>query len=50
MSIWWALLFMAAGAAISEMYHARMWERYQRGKNEGRKYREDTTQRYTIKR
>lgn len=35
MSIFGALGFMAAGALISEMYHTRMWVRYQQGKREG---------------
>lgn len=38
MSIFVILISMAGGAAISEMYHRRMWNRYQQGKREGRAY------------
>lgn len=44
------LISMAAGACISEMYHARMWQRYQQGKREGYARRDDQKQRVTIKR
>lgn len=44
------LVSMAAGACISELYHARMWARYQQGKREGYSRREDAKQRVTIKR
>lgn len=44
------LVSMAAGACISELYHARMWNRYQQGKREGFSRREDQKQRVTIKR
>ena len=49
MSIWGALAFMCAGAAISEMYHTRMWVRYQQGKREGREVKEETKQRIMIR-
>lgn len=34
LTIFGALGFMAAGAGISELYHRRMWLRYQEGKRE----------------
>lgn len=37
---WIVLGSMLAGALISELYHARMWTRYQQGKTEGRKVRD----------
>ena len=49
MNIWGVLISMVAGAAISELYHMRMWNRYQQGKREGRAYHEDTKQRITIR-
>lgn len=49
MDIWWALIFIALGAGISEWYHYRMWRRYQMGKGEGRRYSEDTKQRVSIR-
>lgn len=45
MSIWGALGFMVAGAGISELYHRRMWCRYQEGKREGEERRMNATQR-----
>lgn len=33
--VWIVLASMAAGAIISELYHARMWNLYKRGKIEG---------------
>lgn len=33
--VWIVLSSMVAGALISEMYHARMWSLYRRGKCEG---------------
>lgn len=50
MSIWAALAFMCAGAMISEMYHTRMWVRYQQGKREGQEVKESTKQRLLIQR
>lgn len=40
MNIWVIIISVAAGATISECYHARMWKRYQQGKSEGLRTRQ----------
>lgn len=44
MSIWTIILSVIAGAAVTEVYHARMWARYQQGKREGMRIRTDLQQ------
>lgn len=45
MSILQALLFMALGGTIVEVFEIHAWRRYQQGKQEGKSYSNDQSHR-----